>query len=72
MRLRFDGLVMLLGGGCLLALGCVPKGGAGSEGSTLKLTPEEAAKPCGKEATICDAEDNNNQAIVQDGRSGYP
>jgi endoglucanase len=63
---------MLVGGGCLLALGCVPKGGgAGSEGRALKMTPQEAARPCGREAMICDAEDNNNQVIVQDGRSGY-
>lgn len=37
--------------------------------AAIEATPEGA--PCGPEALVEDGEDNNNQVIVQDGRSGY-
>ena len=36
---------------------------------STKDSPE--GRPCGPEGKIEDGEDNNNQVIVQDGRSGY-
>ena len=49
----------------LSALACRPS----VTGEDVKNSPE--GKACGPEAKIEDAEDNNNQVIVQDGRSGY-
>jgi endoglucanase len=57
----------ILGLSCwaLCAAGCRPK-------QTQDLPPPaQAATPCGPEAMIDDCEDNNNQVMVQDGRSGY-
>lgn len=50
---------------CCASVACRPS----VTGSEIEDTPE--GKPCGKVGVIEDGEDNNNQVIVQDGRSGY-
>ena len=55
---------------CSLVFSCQPRGGAGGVEGGLP-PPEQAAKPCGPEGMIDDLEDNNNQVMVKDGRSGY-
>jgi endoglucanase len=49
----------------LSTVACIPKDAPGSSSSGADLGP------CPQSATIEDAEDDNNQVIVQDGRSGY-
>ena len=52
----------------LAAMGCTTAAG---EGKVATKTGDAAIAPCGSEALIDDCEDQNNQVIVQDGRSGY-
>jgi endoglucanase len=56
----------MLAGVALVAAACGPNL---TDAAAMAETPEGA--PCGPEALVEDAEDNNNQVIVQDGRSGY-
>jgi hypothetical protein len=52
-----------------LALGCT--GGAASGGAPPMKTGAAATAACGPDGLIDDCEDQNNQLIVQKGRSGY-
>jgi endoglucanase len=55
-------------GACALSqIACQPVGGAGGG----MKTGAQATARCGQEAIIDDGEDQNNQVLVQDGRSGY-
>lgn len=49
----------------VIATGCTPPL------NSPEMAQTEAGRPCGPEQMIEDGEDNNNQVIVQDGRSGY-
>jgi len=56
---------LLSAGLALSAIGC----GKAPNDASLADSPE--GSPCPASATIDDCEDNNNQVIVQEGRSGY-
>lgn len=57
--LVLGGVVVLLGTGCRV------------NPTSPDLENTAAGKPCPAEGKIEDAEDNNNQILVQDGRAGY-
>lgn len=57
---------LALGTTVLSFTACSP---SASNAEAMEQTPEGA--PCGPEALVEDGEDNNNQVVVQDGRSGY-
>lgn len=65
MNERTFGAVAVLGATSLFFSACAYVGDA----DAMRETPEGAE--CGPEALIEDGEDNNNQVVVQDGRSGY-
>lgn len=69
MRFLFGACSVMLGVAAL-SLGCKPVGGGGPEGGGVKQGGAATAA-CGAEGMIDDMEDQNNQVIVQDGRSGY-
>jgi endoglucanase len=71
MRRNLGWSILALGLCSLLAFSCRPKAGAGGEEGGGLPPPEKAATPCGPEGMIDDLEDNNNQVMVQAGRSGY-
>lgn len=68
MKNRAGTLIVAAVTGAVPCFGC--HAGAGGDAEALP-PPEQAAAECGPEGLIDDGEDNNNQALVQGGRSGY-
>ncbi len=64
-KLFSNGLYTTAGLAALAAAACSPPV------NSPEMAQTEEGRPCGPEQMIEDGEDNNNQVIVQDGRSGY-
>lgn len=62
---------LMLGGVAVAALAMGCSGGAQAGAETPMKTGAAATAACGPDALIDDGEDQNNQVIVQKGRSGY-
>jgi endoglucanase len=68
LRTLFQASTTIVGAFALAAASCIPKKAPGSAAGAENTVE---GKKCGPDGVMDDGEDNNNQASVQKGRSGY-